>query len=72
MRFWTFLLLAFLGLVISAHERLNAVILGRPVSVPWIGLIAVLVALVLAVMVLFLLRSLVRDGLRLRPHPRIA
>ena len=68
MRFWTFLGLAFVGLIISAHERLTAVILGQPVSIPWIGIIAALVALVLAVLVLLLLRSLLRDGLRLRPR----
>ena len=72
MRFWTFLGLAFVGLVISAHARLNAIVLGQPVSIPWIAIIAAFVALVLAVLVLVLLRSLVRDGLRLRPHPRTA
>jgi hypothetical protein len=62
-------LLAFLGLVISVHERLNAVVLGRPVSIPWLDLIAAAVVLALAAVVLVLLRLLIRDGLGLRPRP---
>lgn len=63
------ILLAFLGLVVSARARLNAVIFGHPVSVPWLGLIAAIIVLLLAVLVLVLLHLLVvRDGLRLRPR----
>lgn len=62
------LLLALLGLVVSARIRLTAVIFGQPMSVPVLGLVAVVVVLVLAVMLLWLLRSILRDGLRLRPR----
>ena len=62
------LLLALLGLVVSARIRLTGVIFGQPVSVPVLGLVAVVVVLVLAVMLLWLLRTILRDGLRLRPR----
>jgi ABC-type Mn2+/Zn2+ transport system permease subunit len=62
------LLLALLGLVASARIRLTAVLFGQPVSVPVLGLVAVVVVLVLAVLVLWLLRAILRDGLRLRPR----
>ena len=63
------LVLAFAGLLASAQARLNAVILGQPVSVPVLGIIALAVVLLLAVAVLYLLRSIARDlGLRLRPR----
>jgi len=57
-------------LVVSARTRLNAVILGQPVSMPVLWLIAAAVALTLAALVLWLLRSAVRDGgfLFLRPR----
>lgn len=64
------LALAVLGLIASTWTRINAVILGLPVSVPVIGVIALILVLVLAVAVLWLLRALIRDGLRLSPHPR--
>ena len=59
------ILLAFAGLFVSARVRLAAVIFGQPVSVPLLGLVAVVLVLVLAVLVLWLLRLLLRDGLRL-------
>ena len=61
------LALALLGLVVSARTRLDAVILGRPVSVPWLGIVAVVLVLALAALVLHLARLLARDGPRLRP-----
>jgi hypothetical protein len=61
------LALGVVALLVSAVTRLNAVVLGRPVSVPYIGIIAVIIALALAVMVLYLVRVILRDGLRLRP-----
>jgi hypothetical protein len=61
------LLLAFLGLVVSARVRLTAVLFGQPVSIPVLGLVAAVVVLALAVTLVWLLRSLLRDGLRLRP-----
>ena len=57
--------LAALGLT---QAKLNAVVLGQPVSVPVLGIIAVIVALLLAAAVLYLLRGLIRDGLNLRPR----
>ena len=63
------LVLAFAGLLASAQARLNAVILGQPVSVPVLGIVALAVVLLLAAAVLYLLRSIARDvGLRLRPR----
>ncbi len=63
------LVLAFTGLVVSAQARLSAVVLGRAVSVPVLGIVALAVVLLLAAAVLWLLRSAVRDGgfWRLRP-----
>ena len=49
------LVLAFAGLLASAQARLNAVILGQPVSVPVLGLVALAVVLLLAAAVLWLL-----------------
>jgi hypothetical protein len=57
-----------LGLVVSARIRLNAVVLGQPVSVPLLGVVIVVLVLLLAALVLVLLRLLIRDGLRLRPR----
>lgn len=62
------LVLAFLGLVVSAVTRLNATVAGAPVSVPVIGIVALAVVLAPAAVVLHLLRSILRDGLLLRPR----
>jgi hypothetical protein len=51
---------------VSARMRLSAVILGHPVSVPLLGLVAVILVLALAAVVLWLLRAILRDGLRVR------
>ena len=59
-------LLAFLGLVTSAHVRVAAVLFGYPVSTSLLGLIFAVAVLGLAVAVLVLLRAVVRDGLWLR------
>jgi hypothetical protein len=61
--------LALLGLIVSAKVRLNAVVLGQPVSVPVLWPVFAAVVLALAAAVLVLLRLLIRDGLRLRPRP---
>lgn len=58
-----------ISLVISAHARLNAVILGQPVSVSALGLIALGVLLVLVAAILWIVRTILRDGLRLRIQP---
>jgi len=62
------LLLTLLGLAASARIRLSGVILGQPVSVPVLGLVAAVVVLALTATVLWLLRLLLLDGLRLRPR----
>ena len=62
-------LLAALGLIVSAVTRLNVVVLGRPVSVPWLGIVAVVLVLTLVALILHITRVLVKDGgLRLRPR----
>jgi hypothetical protein len=57
-----------LGLIVTARARLNAVVFGHLVSLPWLGVIAAALVLALAAVVLVLLRLLLRDGLRLRPR----
>lgn len=61
------LALAFLGLVVAARTRLTMTVLGSPVSVPVLWLVAAILVLTLAAVVLVLARLLLRDGLRLRP-----
>ena len=46
------LIAGLLGLIAIAQAKLNAVVLGRPVSVPVLGLIAVIITLVLAALVM--------------------
>ena len=58
------------GLIASACTKLNAVVLGRPVSVPLLLLVAAGVLLTLTVAVLLLLRSVMRPGFRSSPYPR--
>ena len=61
--------LAIVGLIVSARTRLDAVILGRPLSVPWLGIVAAVVILGLVALILHIVRVLVEDGaLRLRPR----
>ena len=61
--------LVILVILVSAYARVNAVLLGQPVSVPVLGLVAAAVVLALAVVVLALIRSIMRDRrfLYLRP-----
>jgi hypothetical protein len=59
--------LVVLAVVVAARTRLDAVVMGRPVSVPVIGILFTIVVLALAVAVLFLARQVLRDGLRLKP-----
>ena len=60
-------LLIVASVIASACTKLNAVILGKPVSISPLLLIAVAVILALAITLLLVLRTLIRDGLRLRP-----
>jgi len=62
------LVLALLGLFVLARIRLTAVIFGRLLSVSLLDLAVVVLVLVLAAMVLWLARLLIRDGLQLRPR----
>lgn len=64
--------LVVVALIASTWTRINAVILGRPVSVPVIGVVALVLILVLVVAVLWLLRSMMRPGFRSSPYPRTA
>ena len=64
------LVFALLGLIGAARYRLNAVVLGQPVSIPWLAIAAAVILSLLAASVLFLLLRLLRDGLRLSPYPR--
>ena len=59
--------LVVLGVLVSGVTKLHAVILGRPVSVPLLLLIAIALILALAIGLLWILRTLIRDSLRLRP-----
>ena len=63
-------LLVVLGVIAATWTRINAVILGRPVSVPVIGVIALALILALTAGVLWLLRSLLT--FRSPPYPRTA
>ena len=58
-----------LGLIVSARTRLTMTVHGAAVSVPVLWLVAAAVVLALAAVVLWLLRTAVRDGgfWRLRP-----
>ena len=69
MSFPSAFLLMVAGLIVSARTRLNAVIFGQPVSIPWIGLIFAALVLALVVMILCLIRALLREG-RSSPYPR--
>jgi hypothetical protein len=62
---------AFVSLVVSAQVKLNAVVLGQPVSIPVLGIVAFAVVLLLAAAVLWLLRSAFRDGGFWRLRPRV-
>jgi hypothetical protein len=60
--------LVVIGVIASAYTKLNGVILGRPVSVPLLMLVAVVVILALAVVLAAIVRLIIRDGgLRLYP-----
>jgi hypothetical protein len=62
--------LVVLSVIASAYTKLNGVILGRPVSVPLLMLVAAVVVLALAVVLAAIVRLIIRDGLRLYPGTR--
>ena len=51
-----------LAVVASAFTKLNAVILGRPVTIPLLMLVFAVVILALAVALAAIVRGIVRDG----------
>ena len=57
-----------IGVIVSAFTRLNAIILGQPVSVSALDLIALAIVLVLVAAILWLVRSLLRDLRDQRPR----
>lgn len=60
-------LLAFLGLFVSAQTKMHAVILGQPVTVPVLWLIVAAFVLGLLAVVLWLVREIARErGIHLR------
>ena len=59
--------LVVLGVIVSGCTKLNAVILGKPVSISPLLLIAIAVILALAIGLLWVLRDILRDGWRMRP-----
>lgn len=60
-------LIAVLVLAVAARTRLTGTVLGQPVSVPVLWVIAAAVTLALLGAVLLVLRGLVNDGLLLHP-----
>jgi hypothetical protein len=62
--------LVVLGVIASAFTRLNAVILGRPVTVPLLMLVFAVVLLALAVVLAAIVRAILADGLRFYPGTR--
>jgi len=65
------IVLVLLGLVVSARTPLTVTVLGQAASVPVLWLVAAAVVLALAALVLWLVRSAVRDGGFLRLYPRM-
>jgi hypothetical protein len=63
--------LVVLALIVSARTCVTVTVVGTPVAVPALWLIALAVVLVLAALLLWLLRTAVRDGGWLRLRPRV-
>lgn len=70
MSFPTAFMLMLAGLIVSARTRLNAVIFGQPVSVPWLGVLFAVLILVLLAVILHLIKVL-REEFRRAPLPVI-
>ena len=60
--------LILLGLIVSAHTRVQATVAGAYLNIPVLGIVALAVVLALAAVLLVLARLLMQDGLRLRPR----
>ena len=63
-------LLVVAAVIASAFTRLNAVILGRPVTIPLLMLVFAVLILALAVVLAAIVRLILRDGLRFYPGTR--
>ena len=59
--------LVVVSLIVSARTQLHAVIFGQPVSMSGLDLIALAVVLTLVAVILWIIRTILRDGLQLRP-----
>lgn len=66
------IVIAIIGLFWSSTVKLHAAILGAQFTIPVLWLIAAAVVLAITAAVLWLLRSLIRDGLRQPPAWRTA
>ena len=62
------IIIAVIGLFVSARTKLNAVVLGQHFTIPVLWLIAAAVVLAITAVILWLIRSFVREGLHLRPE----
>jgi ABC-type Mn2+/Zn2+ transport system permease subunit len=49
------------GLIVAARARLNAVLFGQPVSIPWLGIAAAFMILTLVTVVLYLAWLIARE-----------
>jgi hypothetical protein len=63
-------LLAVIGLIVSAKTRLTMVLLGQPVSIPYLGILFAVIILILVVLILHLIRVMTREGFKSSPYPR--
>ena len=66
------IVIAVIGLFVSARTKLNAVVFGQHFTIPVLWLIAAAVVLAITAVVLWLIRQIARDGLRQRPVWRTA
>lgn len=61
-------LLIVASVIASACTHLNAVLFGRPISVSALDVIAAVVVLSLVVAFLWIVRAILRDGMRSSPY----
>ena len=58
----TAIIVAVVGLFVSANTKLHAVILGQPVTIPVLWLVAATALLAVLAVILWLLRGIAREG----------
>jgi hypothetical protein len=61
------IVIAVIGLFVSARTKVNAVVFGQHLSIPVLWLMAAIIILALLAAVLWLARLLAAEGLRQRP-----